>query len=299
MASLLDTLTQQLSPEVVRGMGKQIGADEKQTEQALSALLPMMVGGLAKNTASNPEGSMKLSQALERDHDGSMLEHITGMLGGADAKNHPLAGVVSGGQGGDLLSGLLGGAQGNQVGNLLGAVLGSGGTASVLGGLMGGGGAQKGGGADLLTGLLGGGNSNTANMLGGLLGTAPTSSRASNVAGILGNMLGGGNVPQIQQGVSKATGLDAGKVGALMGMLAPMVMGALGKVKRQQGLDAGGLAKVLDNDRQAIEKNVPEASNISKFLDSNRDGKVDLKDDVAKVGMALGGAMLLSKMRKK
>jgi Bacterial protein of unknown function (DUF937) len=315
MASLLDMLSQQLSPEVVRGMGRQIGADEKQTEQALSALLPMMVGGLAKNSAGNPQGAMKLSQALERDHDGSMLDHITGMLGGASAQNHPLAGMLGGGQqqgGGDLLSSLLGGlgggGQGNGqmggAGNLLGGLLG-GGASDLLGGLMGGGSSpsrqqQSGGGAaDLLGTLLGGGGGGMANVLGGLLGTAPTSSRTSNIAGILGNILGAGNVPQIQQGVSKASGLDASKVGLLMSMLAPLVMGALGKVKRQQGLDAGGLARVLENDRQTIEQNVPEASNISKFLDSNRDGKVDMKDDIAKVGMALGGAMLLSKMRQK
>jgi hypothetical protein len=313
MASLLDMLSQQLSPEVVRGMGRQIGADEKQTEQALSALLPMMVGGLAKNTVGNPQGSMKLSQALERDHDGSMLDHITGMLGGASAQNHPLAGLMGGNQqsGGDLLTGLLGGLggssqNGNQsgVGNLLGGLLGGGAAGSLLGGLMGGGSnssqqGQGGGAADMLAGLLGGGGGGMANVLGGLLGTAPASSRSTNIAGILGNILGGGNVAPIQQGVSKATGLDTNKIGALMAMLAPLLMGALGKMKRQQGLDAGGLSRVLENDRQTIEQRVPEAGNISKFLDSNRDGKVDMKDDIAKVGMALGGAMLLSQMRKK
>lgn len=311
MASLLDMLSEQLSPEVVRGMGQKIGADEKQTEQALSALLPMMVGGLAKNTTGNPQGAMKLSQALERDHDGSMVDHITGMLGGANAKNHPLAGMLGGGQqGGDLLSALLGGggqSSGQQsssgMGNLLGGLLGGGGAGDLLGGLMGGGSSQQrqgnGGAADLLGTLLGGGGGGMANVLGGLLGTAPASPRTSNIAGILGNILGAGNVGQIQQGVSKASGLDANKIGALMAMLAPLVMGALGKVKRQQGLDAGGLARVLENDRQTIEQHVPEANNISKFLDSNRDGKVDMKDDIAKVGLALGGAMLLSQMRKK
>ena len=304
MASLLDMLSQQLSPEVVRGMGRQIGADERQTEQALSALLPMMVGGLAKNTAGNPQGSMKLSQALERDHDGSMLDHITGMLGGSNAQQHPLAGMLGGGQqgggqqgggqqGGDLLSALLGGGQSG----------GQGGMGGLLGGLLGGMGGSnqqsQGGAGDLLGTLLGGGGGGMANVLGGLLSTAPASSRTSNIAGILGNILGGGNVGQVQQGVSKATGLDPNKIGALMAMLAPMIMGALGKVKRQQGLDAGGLARVLENDRQTIEQRVPEANNINKFLDSNRDGKVDMKDDIAKVGMALGGAMLLSQMRKK
>jgi Bacterial protein of unknown function (DUF937) len=308
MASLLDMLSQQLSPEVVQGMGRQIGADEKQTEQALSALLPMMVGGLAKNTAGNPQGSMKLSQALERDHDGSMLDHITGMLGGAGAQNHPLAGLMGGGNGqqggGDLLSSLLGNG-GQSGGGQSGGEQGSGqsGAGNLLAGLMGGGSGSSsnagGGAADMLAGLLGGGGGGMANMLAGLLGTAPSSSRASNVTGILGNILGGGNVAPIQQGVSQATGLDSGKIGALMAMLAPMVMGALGKMKRQDGLDSQGLANVLQREQETIQQRVPEASNISKFLDSNRDGKVDMKDDIAKVGMALGGAMLLSQMRKK
>ncbi len=320
MASLLEMLSQQLSPEVVRNMGRQIGADEQQTEKALSALLPMMVGGLAKNSAGNPQGAMKLSRALERDHDGSMLDHITGMLGGSSAKNHPLAGILggqqqSGGQGaGDLLSVLLGGGQGGSgqqqggMGNLLGGLLGSGGAGDLLGGLLGGasqqrqgsGGQGSGGGAgDLLGTLLGGGGSGMANILGGLLGTAPASSRTGNIGGILGNILGAGNVPQVQQGVSKATGLNASQIGLLMSLLAPLIMGALGKMKRQQGLDAGGLARVLENDRNTIQQRVPEASNMSKILDSNRDGKVDMKDDIAKVGVALGGAMILSQMRKK
>jgi hypothetical protein len=315
MASLLDMLSQQLSPEVVRGMSRQIGADEGQTEKALSALLPMMVGGLANNASSDQQGAMKLSRALERDHDGSMVDHITGMLGGQSAKSHPLAGMLGGSQqqgGGDLLSVLLGGMggggqQGGQqggMGNLLGGLLGSGGAGDLLGGLMGGGSQQRqqsqgGGAADLLGTLLGGGGG-MANILGGLLGTAPASSRTGNIGGILGNILGGANnVPQVQQGVSKASGLSASQIGLLMSILAPLIMGALGKMKRQQGLDAGGLARVLENDRNTIQQRVPEAANMPKILDSNRDGKVDMKDDIAKVGMALGGAMILSQMRKK
>jgi hypothetical protein len=313
MSSLLEMLSQQLSPEVVRGMSRQIGADEGQTEKALSALLPMMVGGLAKNATSDQQGAMKLSRALERDHDGSMVDHITGMLGGQSAKNHPLAGMLGGGQqqgGGDLLSVLLGGGQqGNQqgggMGNLLGGLLGGGGAGDLLGGLLGGGSPQRqqgqaGGAADLLGTLLGGGGGGMANILGGLLGTAPASSRTGNIGGILGNILGGANnVPQVQQGVSKASGLNASQIGLLMSILAPLIMGALGKMKRQQGLDAGGLARVLERDRDVIQQRVPEAANMPKILDSNRDGKVDMKDDIAKVGVALGGAMILGQMRKK
>ena len=41
-------------------------------------------------------------------------------------------------------------------------------------------------------------------------------------------------------------GLDAAKSGQLLSMLAPILMGALGQAKRTNGLDAGGLASMLD-----------------------------------------------------
>jgi hypothetical protein len=255
MASLLDTLNQQLNPDVIRGMSRQIGADERQTEQAISALLPMMIGGMARN-ATSPEGSAKLSQAVDRDHDGSLLDQVTQTLGRGDtgqasydARDYDDTMQRSGGAG-DMLSGLLGG-------------------------------------------------SGTSSLLSGLFGGSSANPRSSNFMGILNNVFGGQNVTPVQQGVSRATGLDSGKVGTLMAMLAPMVMGALGKVKRQQNLDSQGLARVLEDERQDIERQVPEASGISRFLDSNRDGKVDMRDDIAKVGMALGGAMLLSRMRRR
>jgi Bacterial protein of unknown function (DUF937) len=270
MATLLETLNQQLSPDVVKGMSQKIGADEAQTQQALSALLPMMVGGLAKNTANNPEGSSKLSQVLERDHDGSLLDQMTSNLSRADVPSQR--------------------AEDATLQDLGARNLGE----PTLGGVM-----QEGsssGGGNMLSGLLGGG---AGNMLSGLFGGSSANPRSTNVTGILSNVLGGQNVTPVQQGVSQATGLESGKVGSLMAMLAPMVMGALGKVKRQDNLDSEGLARVLENDRQDIERQVPEASGISKFLDSNRDGKIDMKDDIAKVGIALGGAMLLGGMRKR
>jgi hypothetical protein len=251
MASLFDTLNQQLNPEVIRGMSRQIGADETQTQQAVSALLPMMVGGLAKN-ANTPEGSEKLSRAVDNDHDGSLSDQLSHYLGRNDmTERHP------------------------QTANQQ---------------------QDSGGIGDMLSGLLSGGDGSS--MLGGLLGGS-SGSRSGNFSGILDNVFGNQNVGSVQQGVSQATGLESGKVGSLMAMLAPMVMGALGKVKRQEGLDSRGLARVLDDERQDIERQVPEASGISRFLDSNRDGKIDMKDDIAKVGMALGAAMLLGRGRRR
>jgi hypothetical protein len=300
--SLLETLSQQLSPEVVRGIGRQIGTDEQKTTQAISALLPMLIGGMANNT-SQPQGMTKLSQALERDHDGSILDHLSGMLGGASAQKSPYANVAQSSGAGDILSGLMGAMGGGNSGglaNALGGLMGGGGAGSLLGTLMGSGNSSGGGSAagNILGTLLGGAGGGATDLLAGILGTAPASSRSTNVGGILGNILGG-NVGNVQQGVSKATGLSGGQIGALMAILAPLIMGALGKAKRQQGLDSRGVADVLKREQQTIQQRVPEAANMPKILDSNRDGKVDMKDDIAKVGMALGSAMILGQMRKK
>jgi hypothetical protein len=299
--SILETLSQQLSPEVVRGIGRQIGADEQKTGQAISALLPMLISGMANNT-SQPQGMSKLSQALERDHDGSILDHLSGMLGGPAAQKNPYANVAKPSGGGDILTGLLGSMAGGNSGglaNALGGLMGGGGGAgSLLGTLMGGGGNNNSAAGNILGTLLGGSGGGAADLLAGILGTAPTSSRTTNVGGILGNILGG-NVGNVQQGVSKSTGLSGGQIGVLMSVLAPLIMGALGKAKRQQGLDSRGVADILKRDQQTIQQRVPQAAEMPKILDSNRDGKVDMKDDIAKVGIALGSAMILGQMRKK
>jgi hypothetical protein len=40
--------------------------------------------------------------------------------------------------------------------------------------------------------------------------------------------------------VAKQTGLDTSAISGLLPMLAPIVMGALGREKRQRGMDVGG-----------------------------------------------------------
>jgi hypothetical protein len=282
MPSLLEMLSQQLSPEVVRGIGQQLGADEKKTGQAISALLPMMIGGMSNNLRQSPQNAASLSRALERDHDGSMLDFASQVLG--NGKN--LAGAAN------VLSGMLKAGGGTGAANMLPALLGGGSS---------GGGDLMGQAMQVLSGVMGGGGGNAGNLLGAILGSGAVSPRAANGAGILEHILGG-RQGAVQQGVGQALGLDSRAIAQLMAILAPMVMGALGKMKRQQGLDARGVADVIDRERQTIEKHVPEvasAGGLNVLLDSNRDGKVDLKDDIAKVGIALGSAMILSKMRQR
>ncbi len=270
---LLNLLSQQLNPQVTRGLGQQVGVDESQANQAISALLPMMIAGLSKNVSKGPEAQASLSRALERDHDGSILDHLGSMLGGGTQQ-----------AGGGL------GAMASLAGSLLGGGKNTGGAAAnLLGSLMGG---SQGGAGGLLGSLLGGNDSGLGNVLGSLLGSAPVSSRATNVEGMLQHMLGGQAVP-VQQGVSKATGLDAKKVGAMMAVLAPMVLGALGRVKRQNNLDAAGVAKLVQAEEHEIEKKVPGFSpgQLMQLLDKDGDGRID--DDMIGFAQSLAKAGVL------
>lgn len=61
---------------------------------------------------------------------------------------------------------------------------------------------------------------------------------------ILGHVFGA-NTSAVQSQLAASTGLGAAGAGSLLQMLAPMVMGYLGKQQRGGGLDAGGLASVL------------------------------------------------------
>ncbi len=133
---------------------------------------------------------------------------------------------------------------------------------------------QKSGGAEALSSALskdhdGGILDDVAGFLG--------NTASGNGAGILRHMLGG-KQKTVESGLSKSSGLDLGSVAKLLPILAPMVMGALGKKQRQDGLDASGLSNMLGQERKEIEKAMPQMGMVGKFLDTDGDGDLDLGD---------------------
>lgn len=194
MTMMLDMLTSQLGTDGLRQISQQLGTDEETTGNAVSAAIPVLLGALAKNSAQ-PQGAQSLLGALDRDHDGSVLDDLAGFL-----------------------------QQPNQ---------------------------QDGN-------------------------------------GILGHVLGGRR-DRVERNVSQASGLDAASVSKLMTMLAPLVMGALGKARRQQNLDAGGLSDLLTNERVGLQRKNPQLGGLAQLLDADGDGQV--ADDVAKLGKKLLGGL--------
>lgn len=188
MFSLEDLLGQQQGNQAVEQISQSLGANPTVTNSAIQMALPMILGALAKN-AQQPEGAEALSNTLQKNHDGGILDNLGGFLGG-------------------------------------------GGNADAGGGL-----------------------------------------------GILGHIFGNKQGAVAQQ-VSQNSGLDIGQVAQLLIMLAPIVMGFLGKKKQEQNLDANGLQNMLGEQQQQMQSSGnPMMDMISGYLDKDGDGSS--MDDLA------------------
>lgn len=90
MSTIFETVMQQVGGENLSRISQQIGADEGSTATAVQAALPMLLGGLARNSAK-PEGAASLANALN-DHRGGLLENLGGLIG--NPESGPGAGIL-------------------------------------------------------------------------------------------------------------------------------------------------------------------------------------------------------------
>ncbi len=67
----------------------------------------------------------------------------------------------------------------------------------------------------------------------------------------------GPHTSAVEAGLSRATGIDPARIGRLLPLLAPIVLGAVGRVQRARGLDAGGLAGLLADERAGLATAAP------------------------------------------
>ena len=187
MFSLQDLLGQQQGTEAVDQISQNVGAEPSMVNSAIQMALPMLINGLANN-ASTPEGAESLNNALEQDHDGSVLDNLGSLgsmiFGGRQDEAPPSRQADAGG----ILGHILGAGQGQiaqDVSNKTG--LGMGQVAQILMflapivmGYLGRQKQQQGVGADGLGGLLGG-------LLGG--GPAQPQSSGNAIMDMASNML--------------------------------------------------------------------------------------------------------------
>ena len=109
--------------------------------------------------------------------------------------------------------------------------------------------------------------------------------READGGGILGHILGNNQAPVVQE-ASNQSGLNTGQVAQILMMLAPIVMGYLGRQKQEQGVGADGLGGLLGGllgGQQAAA--APQSSGnamidmATNALDSDHDGSA--LDDIA------------------
>ena len=191
--NLTGLLDDALNNDTIKQISQQLETDEGTTNNAIQAALPMLLGGLASNSASEG-GLSSLLSALDRDHDGSILDDLEGYLS-------------------DFLSG-----------------------------------------------------------------------RGSS---ILGHIFGGSQ-GAVEESVSQASGLHMSKVGPMLMMLAPIVMGALGRARRQEGIGEGDLHGELSGAAQQAGANSGLLGALSSMLDKNRDVSV-VEEIKEMLGRAVGG----------
>lgn len=120
--------------------------------------------------------------------------------------------------------------------------------------------------------------------LGGLFGGGVSNDVLDDGGKILGHVLGN-KQRNVEYALSQKSGMDAGSVAQILKVAAPILMGVLGKQKREQQVNSSsGLEGLLGG---LIKGNSPqqEQSFLESILDADGDGSVI--DDVA--GMVLGG----------
>ena len=105
--------------------------------------------------------------------------------------------------------------------------------------------------------------------------------QAENGAGILRHTLGEQR-PAVENNLAQATGLDPNSAGSLLEMVAPLVMGAVGREQQVNGLDPQGLSQYLGEQQQQVQSADPGLmGTLNSMLDSNRDGNVT--DDLSRI----------------
>ncbi len=96
---------------------------------------------------------------------------------------------------------------------------------------------------------------------------------------MLGHIFAGKDA-KVQTNLAKQTGLGTDQVSGVMSQLAPLLMGALAQQKKQQNIDASGIAGLIGG---VMEKNTDSGmmNMVTKLLDSDKDGSI--VDDVGKL----------------
>ena len=82
----LEALLGLLQGQDLGNLASQVGGNEGEVKNGVMAALPAMLAALGKNTGTE-KGAEELNNALEKKHDGSILNNLSGYLSNPDLKD--------------------------------------------------------------------------------------------------------------------------------------------------------------------------------------------------------------------
>jgi len=91
----------------------------------------------------------------------------------------------------------------------------------------------------------------------GSLASSATSSPLGSLGGQFLSSIFGSNMSTVTDTIGRSTGLASGKVGSLLSMAAPLVLGVLGQHVRQNGLSAGEFGNALKAEAPSFQRFLP------------------------------------------
>lgn len=204
-----------------------------------------------------------------------------------------------------LLEGLAGAIGGDAIGQLAGALgtdndMASKAVAVALPALLGGlaRNAQTRQGADSLFGALGNDHDGSVlGSLGSLFGGSAPQQQQTDGEKILGHVLGNKR-PRVERQVAQSSGLDMGVVSKLLPILAPVVLGYLGKKMRSDNMSRNDLTAELLYERAEVKQNDSMLGGVLDLLngddDASNGGLMDIAGDLitGPAGKAILGSLL-------
>lgn len=102
---------------------------------------------------------------------------------------------------------------------------------------------------------------------------------------MLGHILGKKR-STVESQIGKSNNIDMAKIAKIFAIAAPIVMGVLGRQRKQNDWNMGGLNDALTRTNQDLrQKNEKEMSVIERMIDSDGDGSIG--DDLAGIGMSV------------
>jgi Bacterial protein of unknown function (DUF937) len=120
----------------------------------------------------------------------------------------------------------------------------------------------------------------------GLIGGSGQSALAETGSSILSGLFGGGTLDTLAQSIGKFAGIDGASSKSLLGMLGPVVLGILGHQQRSAGLDANGLASLLNSQKDRIAAAIP--SGLADQLSAA--GLIDKAGEAVRAGTTAASA---------